>query len=103
MTNKKKYAGRLVLQLTKAQVLLAVYGARETQENPKLDFSHTAHQALSEVQCMLTHTGAKMYRLGGGWWHLLGYGFQVTSKMPERFKTLRVDECDTLRTLGFAV
>lgn len=103
MLKKNHHNTSIKLQLKKEQVLLLVYGAREVQNNPNLDFSQSAHWALRNNEPLLTNSGAKVYSLGGGWWKIHGYGYPVTSRIDGKGTTLQVDVCDDLRTLGFAI
>lgn len=99
-----KYPGQLVVQLNKMEVFLIICGARDAQDTPRKK-KYAIRYDLSENHSFLLHSGAKLYPLGGGWYRISGYGYGVRNAMPHRFKvhTLRIDESDTLRTLGFAV
>lgn len=103
--HKSKHQGRLILQLSNKQVLLAINGARWSQENSEENFTYRHMDAIRRREGFLLLSGAKLYALKGGWYIISGYGYSVKNAMPERFKVehLRIDESDTLRTLGFAV
>ena len=102
--SRNSYSDQIVLQLSNKQALLVMNGAREAQNNPDANFTYRHMDCIRRREAFLLHSGAKMYALGGGWYCISGYGYSVGNKMPERFKvhTLRVDEADSLRTLGFA-
>jgi len=103
MLKKNRHSTSIKLQLKKEQVLLLVYGAREFQNNPNLDFSQGAHWALRNNEPILTMSGAKLYQLGGGWWRIMGYGYKVSSGISDKATTLQVDVRDDLRILGYAI
>ena len=103
---KSKHAGRLLVRLTNKQALLAINGARWMQENPNANFTYQQVKTIKQNEGFLLNSGAKLYPLrNSGWYIISGYAYRVINRMPEMFKVddLRVDEQETLRTLGFAV